>query len=66
VTGVVKASLLRGVLGGLIATAVFLGLTVAIGRVSIVGTVLYGVWMTCFFALWPRFRRFRQSRRQSS
>jgi hypothetical protein len=49
--------LARAVLGGLVATAIFLGLTVAFGAFSIIGTALYGVLMTSFFALWPRFRR---------
>jgi hypothetical protein len=47
----------RGLLGGSLATARFLGLTAAVGYFSIVGTVVYGVAMTCFFALWPTFRR---------
>jgi hypothetical protein len=49
--------LVRGALGGSIATAGFLGLTAAVGEFSIVATVVYGVAMTCFFALWPTFRR---------
>ena len=56
-TRFVKARLARALLGGLLATAVFLGFNVAFGYFSIVGTVLYGVAMTCFFALWPTFRR---------
>jgi hypothetical protein len=52
----VKARLPRALLGGSIATALFLGPTVAIGYFSIVGTVVYGVVMTSF-AFWPSSRR---------
>jgi hypothetical protein len=49
--------LLRALVGGSVATALFFGATVAFESFSIIGTVFYGVVMTCFFALWPTFRR---------
>jgi hypothetical protein len=46
----VKAWLWRGLLEGLTATAIYLGLSIVFGGFSIFVTAFYGVSVTCFFA----------------
>jgi hypothetical protein len=52
----VKAWLPRSLLAGLLATAIFGGLNLALGNFSIFKTVVYGVVFTLLFGLWLRSR----------
>jgi hypothetical protein len=52
-----KARLLRGLVGGSIATAFFAAATVAVGHFSMIGTAVYGVAMACAFAVLPGSER---------
>jgi hypothetical protein len=48
-----KGALVRALVGGSVATAGWIGLTLAIGTFTIVGAVVFGLLMAAFFAVMP-------------
>jgi hypothetical protein len=48
-----KGALLRALVGGSVATAGWIGLTLAIGDFNIYVTIGFGLLMGCFYAVMP-------------
>jgi hypothetical protein len=48
-----KGALLRALVGGSVATACWIALTLAIGDFNIYATIGMGLFMACFFAVMP-------------
>ena len=48
-----KGALLRALVGGSVATAGWIGVTVAIGDFNTYVTIGWGLFMACFFAVMP-------------
>ena len=48
-----QGALLRAVVGGSVATAGWIGVTLAIGDFNIYVTIGFGLVMACFFAVMP-------------
>jgi hypothetical protein len=48
----------RALVGGSVAAAGWIGLTVAFGDFTIIGSLVFGLSMACFFAALPTLLRF--------
>jgi hypothetical protein len=53
-----KAALVRAVVGGSVATALWVGLTLALGVFTILEAVAFGLVMACIYAALPWLLRF--------